>query len=200
MFKEETLLFAEEIQKKEKKKKNKSLSNKMINIIRTTQRNNIDLTAIADNKANVLLSLNAIMITCLVPVVFAYIEIVMEEMLFVPLIVLAVNCFITIYLSAKVLKPSDFDEYKMSLNNEEDSRLSPFFFGNFYKMEAKAYYAYMKQSLKDEEMLKGHLAQDLYYVGKRLGNKMEMIRKAFNLFIFGIFLTLVSTILVLAIV
>jgi hypothetical protein len=65
-------------------------------------------------------------------------------------------------------------------------------------MEAKAYYAYMKESLKDEELLKGHLAQDLYYVGKRLGEKMDLTRTAFNIFIFGIFLTLVSTILVLA--
>ena len=56
----------------------------------------------------------------------------------------------------------------------------------------------MKESLKDEELLKGHLAQDLYYVGKRLGEKMNLIRKAFSIFIVGIFLTIVSAIVVLA--
>ena len=48
-------------------KKEVVLDKKTIDIIRTTQRNNIDLTAIADNKANVLLSLNALIIAALVP-------------------------------------------------------------------------------------------------------------------------------------
>ena len=129
-------MLVEDIIQKEKEKKDKSLSSKTINIIRTTQRNNIDLTAIADNKANVLLSLNAIMITCLVPMVFAYIEVVLQEQLYIPLLILAANCFTTIYLAAQVLKPNDFDKFKLSINNE--SRLSPFFFGNFYKWKQKS--------------------------------------------------------------
>ena len=40
------------VKKEKKQKKKKSgISKQTINIIRTTQRNNIDLTAIADNKA-----------------------------------------------------------------------------------------------------------------------------------------------------
>ena len=48
---------------KNKKKKKENLEKGLLNIIRTTMRNNIVLTHIADNKANVLLSLNALMIT-----------------------------------------------------------------------------------------------------------------------------------------
>lgn len=178
-----------------KEKKKKGLSKTTINIIRTTQRNNIDLTAIADNKANVLLSLNAIMITCLVPIVFAYLEVVLNEQLFVPLSILAATCFTTIYMAAQVLIPKDFDSFKIGAQN--DTRVSPFFFGNFYEMEANDYYKYMKTSLADPEMIKDHLAQDLFYLGKRLGVKMKLIRRAFNIFIIGIFLTLLSTTLML---
>lgn len=172
-------------------KKKKGLSKKTINIIRTAQRNNIDLTAIADNKANVLLSLNAIMITCLVPIIFAYLHIILEnKQLFLPLLILGITCFSTIYLSAQVLKPVDFNNFKLTVKNGED--FSPYFFGNFYQMEAREYFKHMKTSLEDPELIKEHLAQDLYYVGKRLGDKMALTRKAFNIFIAGIFLTLLS--------
>lgn len=181
------------IPEKKKKKKKKGLSKKTVNIIRTAQRNNIDLTAIADNKANVLLSLNAIMITCLVPIIFAYLDIILvNKQLFVPLFILGATCFSTIYLAAEVLKPMKFNSFKIKSQKEEEA--SPYFFGNFYQMEAEEYYKHMKTSLADPELVIEHLSQDLYYVGKRLGEKMAVTRKAFNIFIAGILLTLISLI------
>lgn len=179
------------IKKEKKQKKKKSgISKQTINIIRTTQRNNIDLTAIADNKANVLLSLNAIIIAALIPIVISNIDIIFEKMMIIPLIILAVTCFITIYLSAAVLKPSNFDRMRTSAN--PDSESSPFFFGNFYEMEAEEYFKFIKPSLSDPKDLKAHLAQDLYYIGKRLGEKMSYVRRAYNIFTIGILVTLVT--------
>lgn len=190
MFIEPSLLGLPKENGKDKKKK-KGLSKKTINIIRTAQRNNIDLTAIADNKANVLLSLNAIMITCLVPILFAYLDIILiNKQLFVPVFILGATCFTTMYLAAQVLKPMDFVSFQGGMQNDED--VSPYFFGNFYRMEPKEYYKHMKTSLSDPELIIEHLAQDLYYVGKRLGDKMVLTRKAFTIFTVGIFLTLVS--------
>jgi len=180
---------------KEKKKKKKGLSQKVINIIRTTQRNNIDLTAIADYKANVLLSLNAFILTVLVPYVFANIDLIFERYLYIPLFLAAATCFITIYTAAQVLKPSDFDKKRDGAH--PDVKPSPFFFGNFYKMESDEYYEYLNQGLANNDLIKAHLSQDLYYVGRRLGVKMSRIRNAFNVFIVGIFLTLGATIIVL---
>ena len=127
-----------EKQERKEKKEQIALAKQTINIIRTTQRNNIDLTAIADNKANVLLSLNAIIIAALIPIVIANLDIVFDKMLIVPLVILAVTSFITIYLSAAVLKPSNFDRMRSSPNPDAES--SPFFFGNFYKIEQKKVY------------------------------------------------------------
>jgi len=180
--------------KPKKKKKKSGISKQTINIIRTTQRNNIDLTAIADNKANVLLSLNAIIIAAMIPIVMANVERIFDELLIIPLIILAITSFLTIYLSAQVLKPSNFD--KMHKVDVADAEVSPFHFGNFYKMEANEYFQFIKNSLNSPKDLKKHLAQDLYYIGKRLGEKMSNVRKAYNLFIVGILLTLLSTLVV----
>ena len=67
------------------KEKSKKLPKEALNIIRTTLRNNIELTNIADNKANVLLSLNALMITLLLPLIIPNLALIKELHLYVPL-------------------------------------------------------------------------------------------------------------------
>jgi len=176
---------------------NSKLSKQTINIIRTTQRNNIDLTQLADNKANVLLSLNAIMITFLLPLILSNLEAIFQGYLYIPLIILAVTCFSTIYISAIVLKPNRLDEYRASPTDDPDAQFSPFFFGNFYKMKPEEFFDYMEEALSKTELVKAHLSQDMYYIGRRLGQKMNNIRLAFNIFLSGLFLTLLSAAVVI---
>lgn len=171
------------------------LSKKSINVFRTTSRNNIELTSIADNKANILLSLNALMITFLVPSVIANWEIVVDKMLYIPVIVFLFTCTATMYMSAQVLKPFDFDKLGERIKTGNPS---PFFFGNFFKMQYSEFYEFMEDSVDKKELLSHHLVQDLYYLGKRLGEKMTTIRRAFSLFVGGIFFTLFLTLLILA--
>ncbi|MFT4760337.1 MAG: hypothetical protein ACI9XO_003088 [Paraglaciecola sp.] len=178
-------------------KKLTKTSKEVINIIRTTQRNNIELTAIADNKANVLLSLNAIMIAAIIPMVIANTEMVFDRFLYVPLLIFATTCFGTIYICTQVLKPSRFEEFRD--DDDTDGEFSPFFFGNFYDMKPNEYFSYMNRSLADSEMVKRHLAKDLFYVGRRLGKKMKKMRLAFNIFLTGVFLTLIAVIAVILI-
>lgn len=176
-------------------KQKQKFTSKIINIIRTTQRNNIELTSIADGKANVLLSLNAIMLTGLVPWVLSNIDWIIENFMYFPLIILMITCFLTIYQATQVLKPSDFDQKRHGIT--PDIKPSPFFFGNFYKMKSSEYYEYLKEGLARDDLVRAHLAQDLFYIGRRLGVKMNKVRTAFNIFLWGIFLTLFTTFIIL---
>jgi len=182
----------------ENSKDKKGLTTKIINIIRTTQRNNIELTAIADNKANVLLTLNALILSAIVPYVLTKTDIILENHLFIPIIIAALTSFSTIYQAALVLKPSDFDQKRVGAH--PSVKPSPFFFGNFYKMETEDYYEYLQEGLSNPNLINAHLAQDLYYVGRRLGIKMARIRTAFNIFLIGLSLTLISTGIILILV
>lgn len=165
--------------------KNKKLNKDILNIIRTTMRNNIELTHIADNKANVLLSLSALMITFLLPIMIPYVDTIVHYKLGFPLGLLVLTCFVTIYISALVLKPGNFKYNKDRL--EKGKRVSPFFFGNFYKMDRKEYRTYLQESLADNDAVRIHITEDLHYVGARLGVKMSLIRIAFNIFMIGLF-------------
>jgi hypothetical protein len=173
---------------KNKKKKKENLEKGLLNIIRTTMRNNIVLTHIADNKANVLLSLNALMITFLVPFIIPYIDTIKHFGLALPIGILVTTCFIVIYLSALVLKPGKFFLNQKKIQDGKPA--SPFFFGNFYHMKREEFMIYFKESISSEKTIKAHIAEDLHYIGSRLGRKMTLIRIAFNIFLIGLFLTI----------
>ena len=176
---------------KEKKEKKGKMSKEIINVIRTTQRNNIELTNIADNKANMLLSLNGIMISIAVPLILSNADEMVGTHLYIPAIIMAVTCFATMYISAIVLRPSNFEHFRDSL--QDKTTASPFFFGNYFKMKPEEFFLDIEQKLSDTSNLRDYVAQDLFFVGKRLGYKMQWIRTAFSLFIGGIFLTLLTT-------
>ncbi len=175
----------------EKKEKKGKISKEALNVIRTTQRNNIELTNIADNKANMLLSLNGIMISIAVPLILSNADEMVGTYLYIPAIIMSITCFATMYISAMVLRPSNFENFRNSLKDKNTA--SPFFFGNYFKMKPEEFFLDIKQKLKDTSNLQDYVAQDLFFVGKRLGYKMTWIRAAFTLFIAGIFLTLLTT-------
>jgi len=185
------------MEKEQKKSKKKSkISKEVLNIIRTTMRNNIELTHIADNKANVLLSLNALMLTFLLPIVIPHFETLKQFKLVIPFAIIVLTSTIVIYISTLVLKPGKFFAKQKAI--EEGRYMSPFFFGNFYKMDLFKYREYISDAVSDNELIKDHIAEDLHYIGTRLGRKMSLIRIAFNIFLFGIILSIVlSTILVI---
>lgn len=166
-------------------------SKETINVIRTTLRNYIELTAIADNKANVLLSLNALLIASVVPLAISNLDFVIEYWLHVPLIIMAITCFTTIHLTTLVLAPSNFDTF----NNRAPGSLepSPFFFGTIHNMSLDEYYLYLQQETKKKDAVRLHLAQDLYFIGHRLGAKLSLMRTSFHVFRIGIFLALLTS-------
>lgn len=167
------------------------LNKQLLNIIRTTMRNNIELTSIADNKANVLLTLNALMLTFLIPLILPHIETITKFKLYIPITCLVLTCLVTIYIAVLVLKPSKFFEKQKEI--QKGRYLSPFFFGNFYKMDRAEFTNYIQDAVASGAMVKGHVIEDLHYIGSRLGYKMAQIRIAFNIFMIGLFSSIIMT-------
>ena len=172
------------LKKRKKKSKKKALLNKNnISILRTTLRNNTELTNIADNKANVLLSLNALMLTFLVPMVLPNIDLVRQHSLEYPLVLLVITCLVTVYLSVLVLRPGKFSGQIIEV--DKNNQLSPFFFGNFDGMKKDAYLEYFDSVLNNERLVQKFLSNDFYHLGLRLAEKMKLTRMAFNIFMLG---------------
>ena len=165
------------------KNSEKKFNKNVLNIIRTTLRNNIELTGIADNKANVMLSLNALMLTFMVPLFLPHVDIIQQYHLVYPIVLLVSTSLITIYMLSLVLKPSRFDQGQLTL--EKGRYVSPFFFGNFFRMNQSEFTDYVDGAISDGNLVKRHIIEDLHYIGSRLGQKMSMIRRAFEIFMIG---------------
>lgn len=183
--------------KKKKKKRvlpQERLTRSAINIIRTTQRNNIDLKNIADNKANILLSVNALMITFLIPIILSNLDVIYANHYHIPLIFLGLTCFVTLIFSALVLLP--FSERGRSFKDLSKFReLSPFFFENYEKMSVDKYYEYFCETVDDGELFSKCIVEDLHYYGRIISLKYKQIKMAYITFIAGICITALATLI-----
>ena len=171
------------------------LDKNSINIIRTMQRNNIDLKHIADNKANILLSLNALMITFLIPITLSNLEIILEEYLYVPIGLLFATCLVTIFIAATVLKP--FNWIKTSQLEMNRLTASPFFFVNFYNKPIDDFVRQIDETITNSKAFKDHVISDLYFIGKVLGVKYQQIGICYNVFLIGLSLSVISAIIII---
>jgi len=188
-----------EVQKRKKKARKK---NKMLTIgssksaqtqLKTALRNHIDLSAIADNKANIMLSVNAIIITVAIPMLVA--RFYTNENLMIPTAVLAIVSAISMIFATLSTRPID-----MSGITTEDmisaKKSNLFFFGNYYKMNFEAYEKGMQQVVADNEKLDNSITRDLFFLGKSLGKKYEYLRWCYNFFMYGIVCTILAFVIV----
>ena len=182
--------------KKKKRKDSSGISKDTIGIVRTKLRNNVELTNIADNKANVLLSLNALMLTFFIPLTIPNIDLIVEQRLVIPVMILVLSSLATISLAVLALRPGKFSGQNIKIDDK--SSFSPFFFGNFEKLQKDEYVNYLTTTLQSDIKVVSFLSNDFYHIGLRLGQKMRIVRRAFNIFILGLCSSiLLSAILIL---
>jgi hypothetical protein len=136
------------------------------------------------------------MFTALIPMLFSYQDIIVSEHLYIPLIVLASTLLMTIILCSTVLRPVDLNT--MKIEKHAGLKYSPFFFENFYNIDSKDYIPFVKESLKDKDLLSEYILQDHYLVGRNLGRKYILMKKAFQTFVAGVAVSIGLTIIVLA--
>ncbi len=191
-------LLARHIAKKEKKKQKKSkkqraglldnsASGRMI--FKTALRNHIDLTSIADNKANIMLSINALIITIAMPLLAAYLR--AHPSLTIPALLLLVTCLVSIIFATLVTRPIRTTG-RISVPPAEGQPANLFFFGNFYQMSFEEYKLGLRKLLADHKMLDEAIMADLFFLGKALGRKFWLLRICYMVFMVGITLTVVA--------
>ena len=185
-----------EEEQKKKKKKNKKESKSLVDsskgaqvMFKTALRNHIDLTNIADNKANIVLSINAIIITIALPIFSTYI--VENHHLIVPAVFLLLTSITSIIFGALVTRPIKM-RGKTDLSKIKEGKTNLFFFGNFYNMSIEDYRKGVREVVSDEELMDNAIMTDLYYLGQSLGKKYEMLRKCYTIFMIGMTLTVIS--------
>jgi len=180
------------LEKKKKKKESKSLVEKSKSaqvMFKTALRNHIDLTNIADNKANIILSINAIMITIALPLLSAYAP--QNPRMIIPAVILMITSILSIIYGALVTRPIKM-KGQTDLSKLRQGKSNLFFFGNFYNMSLDDYRTGVREVIQDEELLDQAIMTDLYFLGQALGKKYELLRKCYTIFMIGMSLTVLT--------
>jgi len=162
-------------------------------LFRLTIKNHTQLSAIADNKANIMLSINAIILSIVISTVVPNFGSTPE--LVAPTIILIFSCVCTIIFATLSTRPK-ITEGKFKRQDVIDKKANLVFFGNFYNMEMEEFEWAMGEVLKDDEFLYGSLKRDLFFLGKVLARKYKYLRITYAVFMYGIITSVLAYIAV----
>jgi predicted metal-dependent HD superfamily phosphohydrolase len=184
--KKEDKLAKEEALSAKKAAKDKRPERGIETMFRVTLRNHISLSAIADSKANTMLSINALIISIVVSVLMRQLD--QHPALVIPTAVMLLVCILTITFATIATRPqvTSGSVTKEMVKNRTANLL---FFGNFYKMELEDFQWGMQELLQDREYLYGSMIKDFYYLGLVLGKKYKYLRMCYNVFMYGMILS-----------
>ncbi len=157
--------------------------------LRLTSENHLRLSDMADSKANILISVNAIIISVILSVLLRKIE--TEAHLAIPTFIFLGFSVATIIVSIMATRPK-VTQGRFSREDVLNKKTNLLFFGNFFRQTLEDYRWAMGTMLSDAEYLYGSLVEDIYFLGVVLGRKYKLIRIAYNLFMVGIIVSVVA--------
>jgi len=182
---------AKEVQP-DKEKKQKKPGRGVETMFRTTSTNHIRLSAMADSKAHIMISTNAIIISILLSVLLRKLE--DNPNLILPSFLLLATSVVTIIYSVLATRPN-VTNGRFTRDDIERKTTNLLFFGNFHGMTLDEYRWGMTEMMKDAGFLYGSMIQDIYHLGVVLGHKYRLLRIAYNIFMFGLIISVLAFII-----
>lgn len=179
----------EELKEKVKSAKELSPTRGIETMFRTTSKNHMELSAIADNKANIMISVNSIILSVIISVLIRKLE--EYPHMTAPALMLTFTCLATIVFAVLATRPN-VTKGKFEHDDILNKKTNLLFFGNFHKMSLEDYQWGMKEMLKDADYLYGSMMKDIYFLGAVLGKKYKLLRVSYTIFMFGFVLSILG--------
>lgn len=158
---------------------------------RTTYRTHTNLSAMADSKANLMLSVNAIVISILVSNLLPKLQGGFSLHLLVPVILLTATCLGSMVYATLATRPK-VTEGKVTREAIKQRKANLLFFGNFYNMPLEDFQWGVNEMLTDPEFLYSSMSRDLYFLGIVLAKKYQYLSICYNIFMYGIIISMLA--------
>ncbi|NBC25717.1 MAG: hypothetical protein GVY08_02575 [Bacteroidetes bacterium] len=170
-----------------------SLKRGVSDMFRTSYRTHIELSAIADNKSNIMISINGIIISIMIASVASQIS--TNSWLMLPTALLLITCLLSLIYSVLAARPRVSNE-KVTLSDVRSNKSNILFFGNFYSMDRDDYVTGLEELMSDNTRLYTTMARDLHGLGVVLSKKFKLLRVAYNIFMIGLVVSVCSFLIV----
>lgn len=171
--------------------KNNNPEKSIQTLFRVTLRNHIKLSDIADTKANILLSVNAIIISLALANLIPQLDAATNKHLLIPTMILIVFSVASIILSIMSTRPN-VTSGEFTKEQVEKREVNLLFFGNFHKMPFEQFKWGMNKLIKDKDYVYESMMLDLHLLGIVLQRKYLLLRLTYTVFMIGIIVSVFS--------
>lgn len=148
-------------------------------LFRLTSKNQYTLNSMIDRKSNILISINALILSIILGTVLSQLD--KDPHLIFPATMMLVTNLISIAFAVFATRPE--------LEHGDGTTENLLFYGNFNGMEESEYTEKLTSLMYQGDELYKAIAKDTYYLGKTIDRKFKLLRKSFHIFLIGIFLS-----------
>jgi len=159
-------------------------------LYRSVYEYHINLSSIADNKANIMISINTIIISLVITLFGSGYTFSgqneFESLRFViPMTVLLLTSLLAVVFAILSSRPNVTSKEKYELSKKESSIL---FFGNFVQLQLNEFVNRIKELKEEKEELYDSMSVDIYHLGAVLIKKYRLLSWSYNIFMGGLIL------------
>ncbi len=163
-------------------------------MFRVIPKNHLDLSGLADHKANILISTTATLKVIIFGVLVPKLD--TNQYLVIPTILLLGVSLATMIYAILATRPI-VTSGMFTREDIEKKRANLLFFGNFNKMPLEDFEWGMNEMMNDKDYLYSSMVKDLYYLGKVLGVKYRYLRIAYTIFMYGLIASVIAFVIAL---
>ena len=169
--------------KKQKPPKPPRLERGVETLFRMTSGNHIKLSAMADTKAHILLSINSVIISVVLSVLVRKLS-KLPYLIFLTALLLAVN-LVSMAFAVLATKPRQ-SAGVFTAAQIQSRQANLLFFGNFHRMDLESFQVGIQEIMYDKDYLYKSLTKDIYFLGKALAGKYRYLAIGYKVFMFGL--------------
>lgn len=155
-------------------------------LFRLVSKNQYTLNTMIDRKSNILISINALILSIIIGTVMSRIE--ADPHLLYPTIMILITNLSSISYAVFATRP----ERSHGQNNQNEHNHNLMFYGNFVNMDEDHYVRSLTSLISKGDELYTVIAKDSYNIGKVLDKKFRLLRYSFNVFLGGIILSVLA--------
>ena len=158
-------------------------------MFRVAAGNNQRLSNMADNKAHILITVNAIILSAVISLILR--KLAEQPYLIWPAFMQVGVSLFAMFFAIMATRPHIFSG-RFTNKQLENNETNLLFFGNFFKVKKEDYRAAMVELMEDKDKLYSNLIYDVHGQGVALARKYRLLRTAYSVFIYGLAITMLA--------
>lgn len=173
----------------EKKPKQQKTERGVVAMFKIMSESHNNLSQMADSKANIMISVNTIVLSIMVSVLLGKLQFYPEFI--IPTVILVCVCLAAVVFAILATRPN-ISGGRFTREDIQNKQINLLFFGNFFNMDLPDYDWAMKEMMKDKEYLYGSMIKDIYFLGVVLARKYKLLRISYSIFMYGLIASIIA--------